>query len=92
MRSAVISLTNPRQGAQHVMVVDDHPLFCEALAMTLTYSAGRLPSPEFAAVAASCFGVVTILLAWAFLKEAMRPSQWLAVGLVFAGIGTLAVA
>lgn len=36
MRSAVISLTNPRQGAQHVMVVDDHPLFCEALAMTLT--------------------------------------------------------
>ena len=64
----------------------------DALAMTLTYSAGRLPSPEFAAVAASCFGVVTILLAWAFLKEAMRPSQWLAVGLVFAGIGTLAVA
>lgn len=41
MRSAVISLTNtPRQGADHVMVVDDHPLFCEALAMTLTSALG----------------------------------------------------
>ena len=41
MRSAVISLTNPPgQGAQHVMVVDDHPLFCEALAMTLTGALG----------------------------------------------------
>ncbi|MFQ8430164.1 response regulator [Amaricoccus sp. W119] len=41
MRSAVISLTNtPGQGAQHVMVIDDHPLFCEALAMTLTGALG----------------------------------------------------
>lgn len=41
MRSAVISITNPpSQGAQHVMVVDDHPLFCEALAMTLTGALG----------------------------------------------------
>lgn len=43
MRSAVISLTNaPNRGAQHVMVVDDHPLFCEALAMTLTGALGVL--------------------------------------------------
>ncbi|CAN5630602.1 response regulator transcription factor [soil metagenome] len=37
MRSAVISLGEPPgQLVSHVMVIDDHPLFCEALAMTLT--------------------------------------------------------
>lgn len=41
MRSAVISLTDPpRERVEHVMVVDDHPLFCEALAMTLTGALG----------------------------------------------------
>jgi DNA-binding NarL/FixJ family response regulator len=41
MRSAVISLTDPpRERVAHVMVVDDHPLFCEALAMTLTGALG----------------------------------------------------
>lgn len=41
MRSAVISLTDqPRQRVDHVMVIDDHPLFCEALAMTLTGALG----------------------------------------------------
>lgn len=37
MRSAVISLDGtPPHRVGHVMVIDDHPLFCEALAMTLT--------------------------------------------------------
>ncbi len=41
MRSEVISLTGvPRRGVQHVMVIDDHPLFCEALALTLTGALG----------------------------------------------------
>ena len=41
MRSEVISLAEtPRRGVQHVMVIDDHPLFCEALAMTLTGALG----------------------------------------------------
>lgn len=37
MRSEVISLSDTaKRGVQHVMVIDDHPLFCEALALTLT--------------------------------------------------------
>ncbi len=36
MRSAVISLGGSSQTVGYVMVIDDHPLFCEALAMTLT--------------------------------------------------------
>jgi DNA-binding NarL/FixJ family response regulator len=37
MRSVVISHgDNPSQSVAHVMVIDDHPLFCEALAMMLT--------------------------------------------------------
>ena len=41
MRTEVISLAeNPRRGVPRVMVIDDHPLFCEALAMTLTGALG----------------------------------------------------
>jgi DNA-binding NarL/FixJ family response regulator len=36
MRSEVISLGGKTQPVGAVMVIDDHPLFCEALAMTLT--------------------------------------------------------
>ncbi len=46
--------------------------------------------PEYAAVASSIFGIVTILLAWRFLSEAMKPVQWLGVAVVFLGIATLA--
>lgn len=63
----------------------------DATALGLVQVAGTLPRPEFAAVAASTFGMVTILLAWAFLKERMGRMQWLAVGMVFAGIGYLAL-
>lgn len=64
---------------------------CDATALGLVQIAGTLPRPEFAAVASSTFGMVTILLAWVFLKERMSPPQWGAVGLVFAGIGYLAL-
>lgn len=64
---------------------------CDVTAITLVLSAGGLPRPEFAAVASSIFGMVTILLAWAFLGERISRLQWGAVGLVFAGIGYLAV-
>ncbi|MCX8509028.1 MAG: EamA family transporter, partial [Rhodobacteraceae bacterium] len=64
---------------------------CDATALGLVQSAGTLPRPEFAAVASSTFGMVTILLAWAFLKERMSTPQWGAVALVFAGIGYLAL-
>jgi drug/metabolite transporter (DMT)-like permease len=64
---------------------------CDALALSLVLAAGSLPNPEFASVASSTFGMVTILLAWGFLKEKMTPPQWGAVAMVFAGIGYLAL-
>lgn len=65
--------------------------FCDATALGLVQAAGSLPHAEFAAVSSSIFGVVTILLAWAFLKERLGPLQWGSVALVFAGIGYLAL-
>ena len=61
-------------------------------ALTAVTLAGGLPNAEFAAVASSVFGIVTILLAWRFLSEPMRPSQWAGVALVFAGIAGLGLA
>ena len=63
----------------------------DTLALGLVMLAGGLAHAEYAAVAASLFGVVTILLAWAFLGEKVRPRQWPGIALVFAGIGWLAV-
>lgn len=41
MRSAVISLDDqPQRRVEGVMIIDDHPLFCEALAMTLSSAMG----------------------------------------------------
>lgn len=64
---------------------------CDATALTLVQSAGTLPRPEFAAVTSSTFGVITILLAWVFLKERLSIAQLGAVGVVFAGVGYLAL-
>ena len=62
----------------------------DVAALVLVAAAGALPHPEHAAVASSVFGIVTILLAWRFLGEALRPVQAAGVALVFAGIATLA--
>jgi drug/metabolite transporter (DMT)-like permease len=62
----------------------------DATAISLVVVAARFPSPEHAAVASSVFGLVTILLAWRFLGEAMRSTQWLGVLIVFAGIAAIA--
>ncbi len=59
-------------------------------ALGLVLAAGGLANPEFAAVASSLFGLVTILLAWRFLREQMVMQQWGGVALVFAGIAWLA--
>lgn len=61
-------------------------------ALTLVTLAGGLPDAEYAAVASSIFGIVTILLAWRFLNEPMRRAQWGGVALVFAGIVALGLA
>jgi drug/metabolite transporter (DMT)-like permease len=62
---------------------------CAVSAVTL---AGGMENAEYAAVASSIFGIVTILLAWKFLHEPMRASQWGGVALVFAGIAALGLA
>jgi len=61
----------------------------DATALAVVQIAGRLEHPEYAAIAASLFGVITILLAWRFLAEAVRPLQWLGIAVVFGGIATL---
>lgn len=61
-------------------------------ALTLVTLAGGLPNAEYASVAASVFGVVTILLAARFLAERLGPVQWLGAGLVFSGIVLLGLA
>ena len=62
----------------------------DASALGIVIASGGLERPEFAAVAASTFGVITIILAWAFLKERMSIGQWAGVAISFAGIGYLA--
>lgn len=61
-------------------------------ALVLVTLAGGLPNAEYAAVASSIFGIVTILLAWRFLNEPMRAAQWGGVAMVFAGIAALGLA
>lgn len=63
----------------------------DAFALGIVIASGGLDRPEFAAVAASTFGMVTIILAWGFLKERMTQAQWGGVMLTFAGIGYLAL-
>ena len=63
----------------------------DALAISLVTLSARLPNPEYAAISSSLFGVLTILLAWKFLNEAVLPAQWLGIITVFAGIAVLSL-
>jgi drug/metabolite transporter (DMT)-like permease len=63
----------------------------DAFALGIVIASGSLDRPEFAAVAASTFGMVTIILAWGFLKENMTLPQWGGVVLTFSAIAYLAV-
>ncbi len=58
-------------------------------ALTSVTLAGGMPNAEYASVAASVFGMVTILLAWRFLGERLGPVQWFGCLLVFSGIVAL---
>jgi EamA domain-containing membrane protein RarD len=42
-------------------------------------------------VTASIFGLVTVILAWVFLKEKMTGLQWTGVLVVFLSIGFLSL-
>jgi uncharacterized membrane protein len=62
----------------------------DASAYLAFFAGSRGQNPEVAMVVASAFGVVTVLLAWVFLKERISAFQWLALVLVFGGVGVLA--
>jgi len=63
----------------------------DGIALLCVLSAGTLPDAQYAAVASSMFGLLTILLAWVFLKERMTLPQWAGCALAFAGVGYLAL-
>ncbi|UWR05574.1 DMT family transporter (plasmid) [Ruegeria conchae] len=72
------------------------PLLClmgalDAVAILCVVSAGGLPNAQYASVAASIFGLLTVVLAWAILREEMAFFQWLGCIIAFAGIGYLAI-
>ncbi len=62
----------------------------DTCALALVMLAGGMAHAEYASVAASLFGVVTILLAWGLLGERVRPAQWIGIAMVFGGIAKLA--
>ena len=62
----------------------------DGVALLSIMSAAALPHPEYASVASSLFGLLTILLAWILLKERMTMSQWGGCLIAFAGVGYLA--
>ncbi|ABG33674.1 EamA/RhaT family transporter [Roseobacter denitrificans] len=61
----------------------------DGIALLAVFSAGAFDRPEYASVAASMFGLFTILLARVFLKELMGPAQWAGCVVAFFGIGYL---
>ncbi|TAG18560.1 MAG: EamA/RhaT family transporter, partial [Rhodobacterales bacterium] len=63
----------------------------DALALGLVTAAGSLDRAEYASVASSLFGVLTVLLATWFLREGVRAVQWLGIAAIFAGIGALSL-
>lgn len=87
---ALLALTRQRlaQVRHHRATLTGMGLF-DALALGLVTAAGTLPHPEFAAATSSAFGVVTIVLARAFLAEPVTLPQWGGVGVTFVGIAAL---
>ncbi|WP_425082668.1 EamA family transporter [Ruegeria arenilitoris] len=72
------------------------PLLClmgalDAVAILCVVSAGGLPNAQYASVTASIFGLFTVVLAWAILREEMAFFQWLGCIIAFVGIGYLAI-
>jgi uncharacterized membrane protein len=63
--------------------------FLDASALALVAISGTFSHPQLAAVSASLFGMLTIVLARVFLREPMNGPQWLAAAIVFCGIGVL---
>jgi drug/metabolite transporter (DMT)-like permease len=78
----------PQKGTVWILVLMG---LLDAVALGLVTAAGGLPHAEYASVTSSLFGVLTVLLAAWFLKEGVRPVQWLGIATVFAGIAVLSL-
>lgn len=63
-------------------------LDCAALGAVVY--AGTQANPEYSSVAASSFGMITVILASLFLREQMALRQWAGVAVVFSAIAYLA--
>ena len=63
----------------------------DAVALAVVIYAGTQTFATFASVTASVFGLVTIILAWVFLKEKITTKQWVGVFLVFLSIIILGI-
>jgi drug/metabolite transporter (DMT)-like permease len=63
----------------------------DGIALLCVLSAGRLQDAQYAAVTSSMFGLLTIVLAWALLKERMTAIQWGGCIVAFCGVGYLAL-
>ena len=63
----------------------------DSIAIFSVVSAAPLPNPEYASVATSTFGLLTIVLAWGLLKEAMSRAQWVGCLITFSAVGYLAL-
>jgi drug/metabolite transporter (DMT)-like permease len=61
----------------------------DTVALYCVLSAGQLANPQFASVASSIFGLVTVLLAWMFLRERLNLVQWGGTLMTFSGVGYL---
>lgn len=63
----------------------------DGIALLSVLKAGGLPDPQYASVTSSMFGLLTILLAWLFLKERISVPQWGGCIIAFCGVGYLAL-
>lgn len=61
----------------------------DSTAYVSLFAAGHYPNSVYAAVTASTFGAVTVLLARVFLKENITLPQWAGVIAIFAGAAAL---
>ena len=62
----------------------------DAVALGVVLAAGSLPHAEFASVTSSVFGLVTVLIAWAFLRDPINKVQWVGILIIFGSIAYLA--
>ena len=63
----------------------------DGIALICVLSAGALENAKYASVSSSLFGMLTVILAWMFLKERMTSAQWAGCAVAFAGVGFLAL-